>query len=151
MSRARKKIQKAAKAEMQPDEEMRDAVFLNPFGFTSKLMAKERGGVVGSMISKANGSEPLRSDTGLASLFPEVQMWVGLSNQRLLVWSHSTLSGKPKKLIHEVPSADVVSVTLDPQKAVHAFVIEFFDGTGRLFEAPKLLNDAPAFAATLNE
>ena len=49
-----------------------------------------------------------------------------------------------------IQPSDVKSVTLEEHKLVHAFVIEFADGTSRLYEAPKLLNDAPGFASAVN-
>jgi hypothetical protein len=151
MSRSIKKIEKAAHAELTAGEEFVSGVFLNPLGFTSKLMMKELGGVVGALLAGPGGDAGgLVSDTGTAARFPDDRVWLGVTNKRVLLWSHGVVAGKPKKLLLELPRADLTEVQLDGQKMVHAVVLRFSDGTGRLYEAPRLMNDAPAFARAAN-
>lgn len=146
MARAFKKVQKATR-DLPAGEELLAGMIVAPFGFTSKLMMKDLAGVIGGLLLAPRGERPaLVTDAGIAADFQEAQMWLGLTNKRLLVWSHSVMSGKPKRLIHEMPSADLTAIEMEAHKMVHAVVLRFSDGTGRLYEAPRMLNDAPAFA-----
>ncbi len=150
-----KKIKSGGKADLRPDETVWAGIFLNPDGFTKKLMAKEIAGVVGSAIADRRGpsdghdASVLVTDRGIAALFPATRIWIAVTNQRTLVWGHSTLSGKPKGLLAELPTTAIHMVDLEPRTATFGVTLIFSDGTGKRYEAPKLMNDAEAFATAL--
>ena len=151
MSRSIKKVQRAVTGELADGEVFESGVFVNPFGFTSKLMAHELGGVIGTLIAGSNGADSgAVSDRGIAARFTDERLWIGITNKRVLTWSHGAVAGKPKKLLVEMPRADLVAVELEEHKMVHAIILRFADDTARLYEAPKLMNDALAFAAAAN-
>jgi hypothetical protein len=155
MSKNLKKIKSGAKSDLRPNETVWAGIFLNPDGFTKKLVAKEVAGVVGAGIAARRGTtgtpdEPeLVTDRGIAALFPETRIWVAVTNQRTLVWGHSVLSGKPKGLLAELPATAIQLVDLEPRTATFRTTLRFSDGTAMRYEAPKLMNDPESFAAAL--
>ena len=73
-----------------------------------------------------------------------------MTRQRLLVFGYSQMGGKPKGLKSTMPAGDLVRVDVEKQKATYSFVLHFSDGTGSVFEAPRLANDPEGFAAAVN-
>ena len=75
---------------------------------------------------------------------------VGLTARRMLLWSHSQMSGKPKELIAEIPLERVASFSVEKKKATFDTTITFTDGSGILLEAPKIANKPERFAASFS-
>ena len=151
MANWEKKIRWGGGKDLLPDEELVGGMLVNPYGMTGKMMLKEIGGVVGSALADKGRtpSEGLVTDEGIAAEFPEDRIWIALTTKRLLVWGHSTMSGKPKGLKLTLEASDLEAVELTKLKTAHAVVLRFRDGTGRVYEAPKLFNDPEGFAAAV--
>ena len=144
-----KKINKACKNDFEPGEELIAGVFVQPMGTTSKLMVKEVGDLVGKLVVGSTDTEDNASQ-GHASALPDERLVLGLTDQRLMVWGHSQLSGKPKGFKMALPATEVASVQFEKLKTIYAFVLEFADGSSKLFEAPRMMNDPEAFATAVD-
>lgn len=151
-----KKLNKVSQGDLQPGEELISAVFLQPSGTMGQAVGKGVGGVLGkAAASKMGGSQDgdadrSVTDPGIADTIGNNPSVIGLTNQRLLVYSYGSMSAKPKELKLHLPAADLVSVATEKQKATHRFVMNFSDGTAKAFEAPRLNNDPEAFANAVN-
>jgi hypothetical protein len=147
-----KKISKVAGDDLEPGETVIEGVFLQPSGTTGASVARGVGGLVGSAIAsklKSDTSEALVSDRGIAATMPAAATVLGLTDRRVLVYGHATLSGKPKELKLSIPRADLASVEVEKQKATYRFVLHFADGSASAYEAPRMSNDPEAFAAAV--
>lgn len=143
-----KKIRKSVGGDLIADEELRAGVFVQPFGTTGNLMAKELGGLVGRALAGSKGRKD-QSETGMASTLPDGRLVLGLTDHRLVVWGHSSLTGKPKGFKTSFPVADLAAVEIEKLRTVCAFVLHFADGSSKLFEAPRMANDPEGFAALI--
>ncbi len=65
-------------------------------------------------------------------------MVIGLSDRRLLFFTHGVMSGNPKELMAEFELPDVHEVTLEKHKMTYSLVIRFVDNSARLFECVKM-------------
>ncbi len=143
-----KKLGKVASDELEAGEELRSAVFLQPAGTTTKMVARGVGGVVGGALAARSGgtATELVTDSGRAATMPDAATVLGLTDRRLLVYGHSSLSGKPKGLKLTMPVDDLAGVDVEKQKATFKFVIHFVDGSASVYEAPRVSNDPAGFA-----
>lgn len=147
-----KKISKVAGDVLQPGEQLREGMFVQASGTTSHLMARSLGGIAGAAIAaklrtKDDGS--IDSTSGTAGAMPDGPIVLGLTDQRLLVFSHSKLSGKPKDLVHSLTKADLAAVDVQKGTATSKVTLVFADGTAKQYEAPRIGNDPDAFAAAV--
>ena len=62
---------------------------------------------------------------------------LGVTNQRLLVFGHSALSGKPKGLKAAFPIDQVQSITQEMGKMIGKLIVTFADGTTIDFDIVK--------------
>jgi hypothetical protein len=60
---------------------------------------------------------------------------VALTNQRLLVFKQSAMSGKPTEILAEYPRASVASMSCEEKKVTALVTINFVEGTSVTFEA----------------
>ena len=138
-----KKICKAVGDDLDADEQVEAGLFVQPAGTTSGMMGSQIGGLVGAvLVDKLGGSRgdgvELSRDTGLAGEIPSERLVLGLSGRRMLVWGHSTMSGKPKGLKATMPLDRVQGMAMEKGKLAHRVVIAFDDGSGFVVEAPKV-------------
>ena len=150
-----KKIMKSVGGDLAADEQLEDGVFLNPAGTTSGMIGRQAGGLIGAAVAskmqknKAEAST-LATDTGIAAEWPEKPVVVGLTGRRLLLWSHSQMSGKPKELIGEIDLDRVAGIDVEKKKATFDTTIRFTDGSGIQLEAPKIANKPERFAQSFS-
>ncbi len=145
-----KKITKAVGDDLEAGETLLSGIFLQPAGETTRAVSRGVGGALGSMIAKrrqdnADDGDGLRSDEGLAAQFTDEPLVVGLTDRRVLVWGHSTMSGKPKGLKFTFPADQLTDLEIEKQKATYAVVMSFADGSGVVREAPRVGNKPTAF------
>lgn len=152
MANWEKKIKSGGGKDLQPGENLIGGVMLNPHGATTQAVARGVGGLVGGAI--ANKMADKREDTpdddhGIATQMPDERIWLGLTSGRILIWGHSTMSGKPKGLKLTLSSGDLVQVDLEKSKATFTTTLRFADGSAKVYEAPKMMNDPEGFAAAV--
>ncbi len=145
-----KKVSKAAAGDLQPGETVVAGVFLAAPGVAKKAAAFGAGGLIGAAVAsklttKDDGT--IVSDEGIAASVPDGPIVVGLTEQRVLLYSHGKLSGKPKDLVHSMARSDIAAVETEPGKVATKLTIVFADGTGKRYEAPRVGNSTDAFAA----
>ena len=108
----KKKIEKASdKLGIGPDETVLAACTTNPAGTMKRMMARELGGAVASAF--AGSTETITSGHGLADSFPNGQMFVAVTDRRVLLAAMNAFTGRPKQLITEYRRdqiADIVRV-----------------------------------------
>ena len=149
-----KKLSKVAKDDLEAGEQLRAAVFLQPSGTTTKMVATGVGGIVGGAIASRKGgatATELVTDSGTAATMPDAATVLGLTDRRVLVYGHSMMSGKPKGLKSTMPASELTAVEFEKQKATYRYVLHFADGTASIYEAPRMANDPEAFAEIVNE
>lgn len=147
-----KKISKVAGDVLQPGEQVREGILCQPSGMTSQLMGRSIGGLAGAAIAaklrtKDDGS--IDSTSGIAATVPDGPIAVGLTGQRVLVYSFAKMTGKPKELLLTLPASDLAAVDVQKGTAAHKVTLIFADGTGKTFEVPRIGNDPEAFAAAV--
>jgi hypothetical protein len=148
-----KKVSKAAEGDLQPGEQITAGVFLQASGATGKAMARGVGGLVGAAVAsklKSKDDGTIVSDSGIAATMPDGPIHVAVTSQRALVYSHGAMSGKPKDLKLTLQRGDIAGVALEPGKLTTQLTLMFSDGTGKVYEAPKMGNSADEFAAAIN-
>lgn len=148
-----KKLSKVAKDDLEAGEQLRAAVFLQPSGTTTKMVATGVGGIVGGALASRTGgtATELVTDSGTAATMPDTATVLGLTDRRVLVYGHSTMSGKPKGLKSTMAASDLAAVEVEKQKATFRFVLHFTDGTASVYEAPRMANDPVEFAEMANK
>lgn len=152
-----KKLNKVSHGDLGPGEELISAVFLQPSGTMGKAVGSGVGGIIGKAVvsklgSSSNGTDAagLISDSGIAATVESGPIVIGITNQRLLMYSYGSMSGKPKELKMSIPAGDLVGIDTEKQKATHRFVMRFSDGTAKPYEAPRVNNDPEGFAEIVN-
>lgn len=147
-----KKLGKAAAGDLEAGERIAVALFLQPAGTTARSIGHGLGGAVGAAIASRSGDaesrDELVTDRGLAAAMPATATVVGITDRRLLVYGHSSLSGKPKQLRLALPLTDLAGVDVTQRKASHEVVLRFADETAAIYEAPRVGNDVETFGAT---
>ena len=83
----------------------------------------------------------------IASTMPVTAAVLGLTEHRLLVYGHSSLSDKPEGLKLSLPVGDLRRVEVEQRSATSRFVLRFGDGSRATYEAPSRLNDHEPFVA----
>ncbi len=135
-----KKIQKHCADALYAGESIAAGTVVQPGGTLGRQVAFGVGGLVGAIaadkLGKGVPDEP--ADGGHATAFPATQSVLGISEHRLMVFAHGSLSGKPKELIHFVPLHDVAKMKIEKNKMSYTIGIGFGDGSGVSYEAVKL-------------
>jgi hypothetical protein len=145
------KIMKSVGGDLESGEQLLAGVIAQPAGLMRGMMSREIGGMIGAAIAAkvAGADASLVSDRGTAAQFTDGPLVLGVTDRRLIAWTWAKLTGKPKALHGSVPRSLVVDVQTDKKAASHALVIMFADGTGRLYEVPKIGTDVEAFVTAL--
>lgn len=138
-----KKIRKHVGGDVPTDEPLEAGLFVQPGGFTGALMGRELGGIAGHAMAfrsqnRKDNAQGIERDDGRAASIPNANTVIGLTPRRMLFWSHSRMTGRPKDLIGNVPLTDVAGISMEEQKLTYAMVIRFADGSAVVFEAPKI-------------
>ena len=88
-------------------------------------------------------------DIGRASELPNSSAVVGITDQRLILWDHSKLSGDPTRYVMSLPISDVASIHAEPARIVYGLLVAFRDGSAKRYEAPRVGNNPKRFASAL--
>jgi hypothetical protein len=130
------KLQKKASEVMRPGERLLSAIRTQPSGSTVGMAV---GGVIGAGIAGKQASKA-RAEAGaesMAATWATGRFAVGLTDQRLLTFSYTTL-GKPKDLTSEVPLDQVASVELKKKAIMKGVRFGFSDGSAAELECARL-------------
>ncbi len=140
LNNVKKKIEKAAdKIGIENGEAVLAACTTNPKGTMTRMVAKELGGVLAAVAADRGPSEA-PAEAGLADRFPAGQHYLVLTDRRLLVYSVSTMSGKPKELKAEWSRDELAGIATEPGKLAVPMSIAFADGTAVQIEAARGTN-----------
>ncbi len=140
LNNVKKKVEKAsAKLGLGQDEAVLAACTTNPSGTVTRLMAKELGGVLATIAAdrKQSGGGGPEQTTGAAERFPSGQHYLVVTNRRVLAFSVAMMSGKPKELQAEWPTAEVLAINTEPGKLAVPMAIAFADGSEVQVEAAR--------------
>jgi len=122
--------------------------FLHPAGTVAKTVGYSAlGGLVGAGVGVSVGEQLTKrrraenqnaGDAGIAADFPGQNVVLGLTDTRLVVFSHSAMMGKPKNLVAAYPLDDIAAMDIHAAKTLHKKVRLFFtDESAVDFDAPK--------------
>lgn len=144
-----KKILKSVGDDLEPGERLLSGLIAQPAGMMRGMLAREVGGLIGSAIAARSrtGEGVLDSDSGVAAQFTDGPLVLGITDRRLIAWTWAKLTGKPKALHGSITRDLLIDVQAEKKAANHALVLLFADGTGRLYEVPKIGTDVEAFVA----
>jgi hypothetical protein len=145
-----KKIKKANADQLQEGEELLAATIGQPSGTFSR---QALGGIVGVIAAKKSADKkraPLdgADASGIAaSIPPNQQLVIGLTDRRLLFFSLAAMSGNPKDLVAELDLSQVFEMTLEKHKMTSSLVVRFADNSARMFECVKMAKPAETVEA----
>jgi hypothetical protein len=138
-----KKIRKSCASDLLPDEDIVAGTFGQPLGSFKKQVAfGSIGGIIGSiagekLAQRDRADNPEQIENSVASTIPEGKAVIGVSNQRLLFFGHSTMSGKPTDLKAAIPFHEVRGFDANHGKLKSELTVTFADGSARAFEVVK--------------
>lgn len=145
----RKKIHKFCADDLHPGEELLATTFGQPPGAIRRQVAfGVLGGAVGAIAAQAipakreEGSEQQRGE-GITLEIPAGKAVLGLTAQRLLVFGHSALSGRPKGLNASIPLDQIASINVDQGKLAGKMLITFVDESSVDFDVVKTSGPVP--------
>lgn len=145
-----KKIKKSHADVLQSGEDLLAATIGQPSGTFSR---QALGGIVGVMAAKKTAEKKMASLDGsdasgiAASIPPNQQLVIGLSDRRLLFFSLAAMSGNPKDLVAELDLSDVFEMSLEKHKMTSSLVVRFADNSARMFECVKMAKPAETVEA----
>ncbi len=151
-----KKINKHCAGDLLPGEQVLASTFGQPPGAIRRQVAWGAvGGAVGAVAGEAMANKriqdsPERTGEGIHLDIPEGKAVLGLTDQRLLVFGHSSLSGRPKGLNAAVPLDQIQSIAVDQGNLAGKMLITFVDGTSVDFDVVKTAGPRP-FAEKFTE
>jgi hypothetical protein len=141
------KLAKHAAGVLQRDEHLLAGVRAMAKGHTKGAAAGGLGGAVGALAAGALQKRSARKQTeqtsGLAAMFPKDPMVaIGVTDQRLLVFQRSQMTGGSKDLQAEFPLARVASMTRTQSRVmlqkIPGVLVAFDDGSSIELEIAKL-------------
>ena len=144
-----KKINKHCADDLEPGEEVLASTFGQPPGAIRRQVAWGAiGGAVGALTGDALANQRIkdseqRTGEGITVEIPAGKAVLGLSTQRLLVFGHSAMSGRPKGLNASIPLEQIQSIDVDQGKLAGKMLITFVDGTSVDFDVVKTAGPGP--------
>ena len=144
-----KKINKHCADDLEPGEEVLASTFGQPPGAIRRQVAWDAiGGAVGALTGDALANQRIkdsdqRTGEGITVEIPAGKAVLGLSSQRLLVFGHSAMSGRPKGLNASIPLEQIQSIDVDQGKLAGKMLITFVDGTSVDFDIVKTAGPGP--------
>jgi hypothetical protein len=139
-------IQALAEPQLEAGEQFLGGVRVNQKGMTTGAAL---GGLVGAAVAHraAKGQREAQRAAGLPAL---TQMAFGLTDRRVLIFSRSAMSGKPKAFVAALALDDVVGIDFEPAMLLPKLSISFHDGNVARFEAVRI-DEPEAFANALRD
>ncbi len=150
-----KKVRKTVGGDLHPGEEILAATLVQPAGEMGRQIGRGVGRIAGDLVTGKGAKKRAAAldganETGIAASLPaNVPLWLGVTPQRVLVWSHSQLKGKPKELQAELRRDQIAGVEVEKKKTVYAMVVRFSDNSALDFDVPKVGGDANGFREAL--
>lgn len=148
----RRKVEKKAKG-LGDGETVLAALMTNPLGFTTSLMGKELGGMVGRVVvgrdtdlgqSLADGQHHA-PEGSMGARVPEGHRGVlAITDRRWTFHKHSALTGNPGALVTEWAHDEVVGHVFEKARMASTLALVFADGSVRALEIP-MLGDVQQF------
>lgn len=151
-----KKIHKHCADDLEPGEEVLVSTFGQPPGAIRRQVAFGAiGGAIGAVAGEALANKRIKDSDqeageGIVLEIPAGKAVLGLSAQRLLVFGHSALSGRPKELNASIPLDQISSIEVDEGKLAGKMLISFVDGSSIDFDIVKTSGPKP-FAEKFTE
>ncbi len=144
-----KKIHKHCADDLEPGEEVLASTFGQPPGAIRRQVAFGAiGGAVGAVAGDALANKRIkdsdqRDGEGITMDIPKGKAVLGLTSQRLLVFGHSAMSGRPKGLNAAIPLDQIQSINVDQGKMAGKMLITFADGSSVDFDIVKTAGPRP--------
>ena len=142
-----KKIEKAADTlGLQPGEQVLAACTTNPKGTVKRMAFVQGGGLVGAAIAAATDKGESTEETvanaagKLAARYPGGQLFLVVTDRRVLAAKVGAMSGKPKELSAEWTRAEVAGIEVEQGKLAPPMTITFSDGSAVVCEGAKGTN-----------
>lgn len=95
------------------------------------------GGVLGAVVGKKTMKDGIEQAEQAGIPFTQ-QMALGLTNKRIILWSRSPVSGKPKEIIGEIALTETVDATFEKGKMGDLIELKFPDDKSLQLESIKI-------------
>lgn len=143
-----KKIRKSCSDDLEEGETVIAGTFVQPPGAIRRQVAFGAiggavGAVVGDKIAEKRANENPVAEEGIVVDIPPGKAVLGITDRRLLVFGHSTMSGKPKGLNAAFPLDQVADITVETGKLAGKLMVTFADGTSIDFDVVKTAKPGP--------
>ena len=151
-----KKVVKYQGSTLHPGEEVVAAIFTQAAGGVARQVAGGAiGGIIGAVaaekVANKRAAEHEGADAGgLAASFPRKPTVLALTPQRLLVFGHGQLSGRPQDLELEFRLDQVHEIALEKRKVSWQLLITFSDNSVLDLDVPRVGGKPEAFKAALD-
>jgi len=134
----KKKVLKSAAGDLDVDETLLAATFLQAGGATRKMMMGGAiGGAIGAVVASKTGNKTNCDVPGsLAAGFPKPPVILGLTPRRLVAWSQNQITGRPKDLLGSISVSSVSGFDVGEGRLTRPVVLQFVDGSAVAGEAP---------------
>jgi hypothetical protein len=134
-----KKVVKDKSGELRADEQYLGAAYAQPAGAFGRSVGFAAGGLLGGAVaarSQKKREEELDGahESGIAASFPNGNVVMAVTGQRLLVFGHGALKGKPTDLRAEYPLSDVHRMALEKRRGHSSLKVTFSDNSVRDFD-----------------
>ena len=127
MAKITKVLQKLSSEALADGEEIRIGLRVNLKGTALGVgLSAGLGGVLGAVVGSKKLNEGIEQAKESGIPFSQ-QMALGLTDSRIIVWSRSQMSGKPKEIIGEIPLTDIGGVTFEKGKMGDLIGLKFSD------------------------
>jgi hypothetical protein len=130
-------VAKLAAPHLAAGETVHEAVRVNLAGTVAATAAGALGGAVGAVIAD-KAATPGRESATEAGFPTDRQQALAVTDQRILVFRRSALSGKPKDLVGEVPLAAVAGIEHQPGRMGDTLRFTMASGHQTQFECVKV-------------
>lgn len=137
-----KKVEKFKENQLTQGENVLSAVFFQPVGAMGEATGKASLGLIGTLISHKMTSGKKQAnktfESKMSKSFPDGGVVVAVtSGGRILVYEHSAMSGKPKKLIQQYEVGDFKVDSAKKGMLKTDVTLSFKDGGLKTFELAK--------------
>jgi hypothetical protein len=138
-----KKVVKDKSGELRAGEQYLGALYAQPPGSFGRSVGFAAGGLIGSAVAaraQKKREEELdgTQESGIAASFPEGNVVMAVTGQRLLVFGHGALKGNPTDLRAEYPLGDLHQMALEKRRAHSSLKVTFSDSSVRDLDVVKM-------------
>ena len=138
MAKITKVLQKLTAAHLSDGETLMIGLRVNLKGTALGVgLSAGIGGVLGAVAASKTMENGIKQAEEAGIPFTQ-QMALGLTERRIILWSRSQMSGKPKQIIGEIPLSAINDVTFEKGKIGDQIELQFSENRNLQLESIKI-------------